>query len=568
VAARIAVVFFFFFFADPMILSSVVSQGAAAAAATSHAAEYMQRWCVGPAVASPSETAQMCALVLTAAGCGPARVPTCEHTLQHGRTRAETRVAFYDDDDNAWCKFGLFEDYPRFRDDGAVDYGPRSRELGSAGRVAMRVACFYPLFVRALSLFGRGELRALRVGDADAFRIILLMLSADARLLWNSHLTRAIESLRVVELIGSHTVSEVQGRAAAVLIERCARSVAELHGLLPGILICKGSQPVLSRCTRLEALTNASRYQPAVWLDLSHLHTLHDVDFRQVAPATIAVALPRLRDLKAHCRHDGAFSTQGFLEDLLPRLRVFHFEGTWPAIMDDDPTSSLSSVSPAPLPFLEELVWNVRGGSRAPVPPQFLGALPTSLHATYNLIAKYVGGGNCGGGGASGGPTSNPFARVRDLRIVDINDDNNGPIPVPGDPLDPSDVMRILQAAPQLRTFHTARAVRGFDVWFAAATTAPTTAAAAECPRIFGAFVHARLRYFHLPCAAAWCYGDDCGCAWRLQRQHFPRLRQVVIDENVFSVTPKDTKCGNYVDGLQPKPLAVRGRAQPRGQRQ
>jgi hypothetical protein len=361
-------------------------------------------------------------------------------------------------------------------------------------------------------------------------------------------------------------VSEEQGRSAAVLIERCARSVTELHGLLPGILICKGTQPVLSRCSRLEALTDASRYQPAVWLDLSHLHTLHDVDFRQVAPAAIAAALPRLRDLKAHCRHDGAFATQGFFEDLLPRLRVFHFDGTWPAIMDDDPTLSVSSVSPAPLPFLEELVWNVRGGSRAPAPPQFLGARPTSLHATYNLIAKYVdgvGGDRGGDGSASGGPSSSPLARVRDLRVIDRNDGNNGPVPFPGVLLNPPDLVRLLTATPQLRTFRTARVIRGFEAWLAA--VAPT-AAAADCPPIFGELVHARLRYFYVPSESAWgCYDDDC--ARRLQRLHFPRLRQVNIDENVFSVTPEDT-CGNCVGRLKPKPLAVRGRAQPRGQRQ
>jgi hypothetical protein len=111
---------------------------------------------------------------------GSARVPTCEHTLQHCRTRAETRVAFFADDDNAWCKFGLYEDFPRFSGEGIVHYGPRRRELGSAGRIALRVDLFYPVFVRALSLFRRGELRALRVGDAD-----VLMLSADAALMWN-----------------------------------------------------------------------------------------------------------------------------------------------------------------------------------------------------------------------------------------------------------------------------------------------------------------------------------------------------------------------------------------------
>jgi hypothetical protein len=152
------------------LAAAMVSQGAHAAA-TSHTAEYMQRWCVAPA------------------------------GFRDLRDRA-----------TGWL---------RTTRDSAI-MGPPITGPGAvscAGRVALRVRLLLPSLRACPSLFGEGELRALHVGDADVFRIFLLMLAADAELMWNSHLTRAVESLRVVEVVGPHMVSEAQGRSTTAPIE-------------------------------------------------------------------------------------------------------------------------------------------------------------------------------------------------------------------------------------------------------------------------------------------------------------------------------------------------------------
>jgi hypothetical protein len=95
-------------------------------AVTSHTAAYLERW----------RGAQMqdFALTLISAGRGPARLPTCEHTLRHARIKA------------------------------------------NVGDTFQRVEGASAVVVRALSFFGPGELRALRVEDHDVFRLIMTIL--------------------------------------------------------------------------------------------------------------------------------------------------------------------------------------------------------------------------------------------------------------------------------------------------------------------------------------------------------------------------------------------------------
>jgi hypothetical protein len=100
------------------------------------------------------------------------------------------------------------------------------------------------------------------------------------------------------------------------------------------------------------------------------------------------------------------------------------------------------------------------------------------------------------------------------------------------DPLDPSDVARILRAAPQLKKFYTAHYVHGGASWLA--PTAPTHPA-------FEGLVHPRLREFGLAVAE----GEDGtsesappGALAHLRRHHFPRLRELFAGFEAYFVTP------------------------------
>jgi hypothetical protein len=141
---------------------------------------------------------------------------------------------------------------------------------------------------------------------------------------------------------------------------------------------------VLARCTQLEVLNHVLEYTPAVWLGLSQLHTLHDVDLTKVSIAAIAAALPRLHSVIAHRYIDrganDSAAVAGFFTDLLPRLRVFRFCGNWSMAIDE-------AVAPAaPLPLLEELEW-CDDDDQPTLLHGFLGARPMMLSAPYELVA-------------------------------------------------------------------------------------------------------------------------------------------------------------------------------------
>jgi hypothetical protein len=102
------------------------------------------------------------------------------------------------------------------------------------------------------------------------------------------------------------------------------------------------------------------------------------------------------------------------------------------------------------------------------------------------------------------------------------------------DPLDPSDVARILRSAPQLKKFHTTQSVQGGASWFA--PTAPTHPA-------FEGLVHPRLREFGLALAEAEDGTSepappDTDWVTQLRRRHFPRLRELFVGFEAYFVTP------------------------------
>jgi hypothetical protein len=375
---------------------------------------------------------------------------------------------------------------------------------------------------RALSFFGKSDLRVLRAGDADIFCHIVSMMQPRSRgAAPTSQMAQALDSLRAVEIM-SHIEDREKQLQLAAIIERCAATVTELKGPLPARLLCEsdraGHPPVLARCTRLEVLTCADAYPPAAWLGLSQLHTLQGVHLNRVSLAAIAAALPRLHTLTSFGTAAKARSVAGFFTDLLPRLRVFHFKGAWPRTTN---TSELAStVAPLPLPLLEELIWQDRS-PQSTVHRGFLGARPLLLHAPYELIAEGLPE---QGGAVDEGPTSAFSARVRELRLL------AGTAPV-----DLSDLARVLRAALRLRKFHVChclrRVVGGDFLWL--------TAPAAPLDPAFADLVHHQLRDFGVATFSVEAPSQNDACASRLRRACFPRLRVVTLNGIPSFATPE-----------------------------
>jgi hypothetical protein len=354
-----------------------------------------------------------------------------------------------------------------------------------------------------LTFFSPGELRTLRVADADVFRLVLSKLSRASA----ARSALAMNSLCVVELDGRLSDAEDQAHTIAI-IDRCAATLTELKGPVSRLWRDRSGRPlVLARCTRLEVLTCARDYA-ATWLGLSQLHTLREVDLNQVSTAAIAAALPRLHTLTAYGSFSGVDRVAGFFTDLLPRLRVFHFMGWWPEKAITSPV--------APLPVLEELVWiNHNTDVWIPLPTAFLGARPIVLRAPYELIAKSLPGRS----GAPGEPASGFLARVCDLRLVADTS------------VSVYDVAELLRAAPRLRTFGCSFDLCGDMRWL----TEPMR----PFHPAFVGLIHPRLRYFHVHTRVS-ATGDDA-CVSRLRGTCFPQLRGLKLIEATFFVTPDAT---------------------------
>jgi hypothetical protein len=126
---------------------------------------------------------------------------------------------------------------------------------------------FHPLLLRALSLFGPGELRAVRVTNPKCVDLIVSELDRTDNL-GTVRLAQALGSLRAVAWSGYGTSLE----PAFGFIERYGAALTELDcNYSIGLLY--GADRALACCTRLESLTNVKHYDAKVWLGLTHLHT-------------------------------------------------------------------------------------------------------------------------------------------------------------------------------------------------------------------------------------------------------------------------------------------------------
>jgi hypothetical protein len=340
------------------------SLSAAAASVYSYAVGYLQPFLVvvhgtrfDPKMARSQRT-RWSALQLMAAGSGPLRAPTCNHTL---------RVA--------------------------------------SGETAPGQA----LLRRALSLVGPGELQELREARTSCVRegtcdFIQSMLEHEPLgphgkrdgAPYDAPVSRALASLRVIE--GKDVPLPV------AIVQQCAATLTELECYR---LSCGA---VLPLCTRLQSLTLSdwNGCPPVAWLGLSQLHTLRGVSLPDIPAAAIAAALPRLHTLHLDHRFIAVeFPVAMFYDELLPRLRSFHLEGRWLETNDE-----MEEVNVPLLPLLEDLKW---WSWTAKLPRQLMAARPSTLAISDVDLVEWLKVAD--GAGPESSPVTRPLVRLRALTL-------------------------------------------------------------------------------------------------------------------------------------------------------
>jgi hypothetical protein len=358
--------------------------------------------------ASVGEFVAVIARLLLVVGAGVARVPTCDCAIQHV-----------------------------------------PGELAPSHRAVL---------VRALSLFGPGELRVLRGADSTVLKLALMMLQRDdaaveqslptggghptaseARGVRSQSFAQALTSLRVVGW--SPTAGGREERIVS-LIKRYASTLEDIVCPMWTFDLSDAWGQALAACTRLESFYYAHFHAPSTWLGLSHLHTLRGVDLHHVSAAAISAALPRLHTLEVVGdlgQPPPATAVAGFFEFLLPRLRAFYFCGSWPK---DDPASI---EPPRPLPLLRELYWHCDDFVSG-----FTDAHPVAVCAPFpTVVARWLVPTEISDCGQA---ARGPLARVRHLKFF---------VSLPT----PTEMASVLRAAPELRTLVGGLLIRGGLGW-------------------------------------------------------------------------------------------------------
>jgi hypothetical protein len=357
---------------------------------------------------------------------------------------------------------------------------------------------------RALSFLGPGELRALHVGDVKGLEVIVSALDGHVNTSASVGDVLSPNSLCVDRRSSIHEVKK-----ASAIIERYAATLTHLK--LPLLRQCDSSDRALGRCTKLESLSCASRYDPSVWLSLSQLHTLRDVDLSAVPASAIATALPKLHTLEAVVGIEGfdasPTTVKGFFELLVPRLRVLSFATFAPVWSEEE--YAPSDEPPPALPLLRDLSWHDRD---APVElaRRFMGARPLELDMSHAAIADWLAAVKMTGAGREG-----PCAQLSGVRGLNIRG-----------ALSSSEIARVLRVAPQLRRFVTYS--NGIPFWLVDTSG-----------RALSGSTHPRLRIIEVRQYAdsdtdEWDEDDaqllpPIDCALRLRRSHFPRLQYLIF---------------------------------------
>jgi hypothetical protein len=352
-------------------------------------------------------------------------------------------------------------------------------------------------------LLERGELRELRVGDPMVFDLIInaiqqqeegLGVAVDthgedsAKISAGGLLAHALEPLSVVA-----SDVKVGSDAAFALIARHKDTITEIDCVNRSF---EGTQ-VLRSCQRLEVLTGANGYDSDAWLGLSQLHTLRGVNLGIVTCAAIAAALPRLHTLDVFSYGNiSSASAVWFFEDLLPRLRSFHFTGTWPR--QGAATTTTIAAPPQDLPLLRELVLDCRTVDLE-IARGFTGAQPVLLRVPSVTAVCLSDANATTTDAAHGPPPTGLLSLVRNLTLMGSIDG-------------PFDAARVLRAAPQLRTF-TAIGMEG-DFLLAAG---PEGFTGLVCP------------WLHSIDVGAW-HNIPADCVMRLRQLYFPRLQRLTTD--------------------------------------
>jgi hypothetical protein len=305
---------------------------------------------------------------------------------------------------------------------------------------------------------------------------------------------------------------------ASAIVERCADTLTHLE--LPLMRQCASSDRALARCTRLESLSYARLYDPAVWLNLSQLHTLRGVELNVVPASAIAAALPRLHTLEAMVGaiDESPVAVKGFFDLLVPRLRVLSlasFTSAW----DEDDYPSPEGPPPPALPILQHLSW--LGDASVELARRFMGARPLELSTSAAVISDWA---------RREAPCA-PLSRALEVEVGDAL----APSDV-GDALAPSEVARVLRAAPQLRRLVVHSLQVGDDgdpFWFTDSSGLTRSA--------LSGMTQTQLRIIEVGCCVD--SGSDesdeedaqflppVDCALRLRRSHFPRLQCLIFKD-------------------------------------
>jgi hypothetical protein len=200
---------------------------------------------------------------------------------------------------------------------------------------------------------------------------------------------------------------------------------------------------------------------------------------------------------------------EGFVENLLPRLRALDFIGLWPR--------KIFSSAPLQLPHLRTLT--LRSFGSCPPPwTWFVGARPLELWTDTVMIERWPPpeDGDCCAAAASGALFC-PLASVQTLHVASR----------PSGVFTPTNVARLLRAAPQLGTLVVfASRVATDESWLAHPALSE--------------LVHLKLkrvRLFGIPFTTP----PSVKCLTRLRQHQFPRLKGVAIDGRECFVTPLES---------------------------